>query len=304
MSGAWGSDTWGGSAWGGGGDIITARAVTGVAAAYRENVIRVTMSEFLIFDGLLGPKDGSNAALWSVAEVASAIGRDGNPSRPVRVLTATLAEEGDDGVIFADVGRIVDLTLDRPMTPWPSRYIVSWQGLYAATDGAPLLAGTAETLGAYRVLQPPTVEAPRPSRDFANPQTTDAAREQVQDPTSPFALGNFGIGNDGDYAYDEGNQNLKKRVIRRLVTRKGAFAHLPGYGVGVPDRVKQLAKNSTLAEIRAEAEQQIALEPDVDRVKVVPFIDPNAPSVLRLRIVIRPKTSNPFAFEVPFDLTP
>jgi hypothetical protein len=302
MSGAWGSDAWGSSGWGGGTvDAAAAVSATALAYAYRENVIQVAFSSAVSIDGFLGTTDASVPARWLIVEDASTVGIDGDPARHVNVVSVTLATT-DDGVAPDDVGRYLNLALDRPMSPWPSSYTVRWTGLYDAT-GLPLIDGSAVTQGTYRVIEKPTVTQPRPSRDFANPQTTAAAQEQVQNPTGPFALGSFGISDDGDYAYDEGVQNLKKRVLRRLFTRKNAFAHLAGYGVSIPDRVKQLGSANTLASIRTDAESQIAQEPDVDKVKVMPVVDSDAPSILRLRIAIRPTTGAPIAFEVPFDLT-
>lgn len=271
------------------------------AASIRENAIRVEFSLLVNYTGLLDPNDVSKVeGHWSVAEDAATTGMNGEAARPVSIVRAALAT-AEDGVEEADFGRFVNLYLDRPLTPYPAVYAVSWSGIYELGTVINPSAGSSNVFGVYRMLSAPTIEAPRQSKDFANPQTAGAARASLPRPSAAFSLGTFGIDDTGDYAHDEGNESLKKRVIRRLVTRKNAFAHLPGYGVGVPDAVKKLATQETLSSLKVDAELQIAEEPDVAQVRVVIVISSTTPNLVRFRVVIRPKIGPVVAFEVPFD---
>jgi hypothetical protein len=155
----------------------------------------------------------------------------------------------------------------------------------------------------FKEIVAPQVETGRVSRDFANPQTLRGSLASgVSTPDAPL-LGTFRVDAQGDYAFDEGTEGLRKRILRRLVTMRGGFAHLPNYGVGVPALGKRLAVAATLASVAADAEAQILSEPDVAEASVRPFVDPQAPSIVRLQIRVRTKEGKPSAFDVPFVTT-
>ncbi len=262
--------------------------ITFVAAeAIRENAVRVEFSEVVHLSGLLEPKDASLVSHWAVTPDASTTGMAGDVARAVGVVRVEFADERD-GVADADYGRFVNLYLDRPLTPFPASYELAWTDVWA--DGlATSTTGASSFYGTYRVLTEPSLEAGRTSRDFAAP-------------ADPYSVGGFGVDVTGDYAFDEGMACLRKRIIRRLTTRKGAFVHLPNYGVGVPGELKRLASSETLSRLKGEAEAQIAEEPDVLLVKVSVQVDPDVPSLIRFRVAVQPKIGKPVAFTVPFDL--
>lgn len=288
MSGAWGSGSWGSGSWGGG-DGLSVEFID--AQPIRENVVRVEFSVPIFFSGLLEQADGSRPEKWAVVAVQGTFGATGDAARAVRVARVELAGE-EDGVAIGDRGRFVNLVLDRPMTPYPAMYDVQWTDVFSSSLVSSS-SGTSRILATYRILQQPTIEYARPVRDFANPQVGSGA----------FALGTFGVGDDGDYAFDEGLASLKKRVLRRLMTRKGAFAHLPNYGVGVPDEGKKLGTASTLARLAADSEAQIAEEPDVERVRVTTFTDSKRPGLVFFRVLVKQREGNTVQIDAPFDAT-
>jgi hypothetical protein len=268
------------------------------ALAVRENVVRVGFDALVQFTGLLEASDASRPELWAMTPQVQTIGLSGDHARPVSVVRVELSTV-DDGIVEADVGKYVSLVLDRPMTPWPAMYDVSWTDIYEEGLGD-LTSGASSLMAVYRMLERPQIEVPRISRDIANPQTTGAALESVVD-AGLATLGTFGTDAAGDYATDQGTASLKKRIVRRLVTRKNAFAHLPGYGVGIPDAAKQLGTTAILTGLRADAESQVLLEPDVARARVVIVTNSDSPSIVRFRVFVQPKVGNPLAFEVPFE---
>lgn len=287
-------ETWGAKSWGGGLGIgfnfIDAQAL-------KENIIRVEFSENFYFTGFFDPGDASVDSNWTVTVVDGTSGISGDDAREVNVVFVELSGE-DDGVFGADQGRFLNVVLDRPMTPWPAQYTLTWSNIYSQ-DLSQTSAGTAQVAATYRQLETPQIQVPTPSRDIANPQTLLAAQSSIPNPIAS-ALGTFGVDDRGDYALDEGDINLKKRILRRLLTRKNAFAHLPGYGVGVPDRIKQLGTVAALASLRADAEAQIAQEPDVQQVRVLILIPSDAPNLVRLRIAVKTKVGKPVAFDASF----
>lgn len=291
-SGPWGDGGWGDGSWGGG---VDAADLVGVdVLAIRENVIRVEFSKAVWLTNLLDAADASRIEKWAITANASTTGLTGDVARDVTVIAASLSTV-DDGIAEEDVGRFVDLTLDRPMTPWPAEYAVSWSSIFSS-DLESEASGAAAFQAVYRQVATPTLEQSRPSRDVANPQTAAAARTATG---QALALGTFGVGDDGDYATDEGVINLKKRVTRRLVTKRGAFAHLPDYGVGVPYYAKQLATSERVSSLRADAEDQVMREPDVEKARVALVQDSRTPGLARLRVAIKSKAGPPVAFDVP-----
>jgi phage baseplate assembly protein W len=87
--------------------------------------------------------------------------------------------------------------------------------------------------------------------DLAKPQLNDGLGGAV-----------FNIGASGDYDVESGTSLLKKLFIRRLTTNPGEFFHLTQYGIGL--RLKEPLNTPRLAQLRAEVERQLRLEPEVD----------------------------------------
>jgi len=292
----WGSAPWGAAPWGGASLGVIAFSS---AIAIRENVLRLAFTEPVYLTKILDTEDASRIERYAVTPVAGTVGNDGSATRPVRVVLADYAPVEEVGVAL---GRnYVDLTLDRPMTPFPALYAVSFTDVFAA-DLASSVSSTpgGEVFPAvFKVLSRPTIDAARPSRDIANPQVASAA-SSLPDPDDALNLGSIRVDSTGDYASDDAVTNLKKRVLRRLVTRKGAFAHLPNYGVGVPSYGKKLGSPTVLTALATEAEAQIALEPDVARVRVAPIVSLTTPGLVRFQVFVQPKTGQPQRLDVPF----
>jgi hypothetical protein len=245
---AWGKDPWGGS--------VSGFELQG-AVAIAENLVRLYFSQEPYFSGLLDQYDASNFALYTITTNPST-GLDGTPVQPVSVLYATVGSDPNS----------IDLTLDRPMTAFPSSYSVAVSGVADEATMTPLPTSSQTFPGLYRRIVPPQLDAPVPSRDFANPQTPASLLGTSPVSPSAIAYGTYVVDDTGDYAFDEGLVAYKKRILRRGMTRKNAFAHLPGYGVGIPAYGKKLASPSLRAQIAADWETQIKQEPETASVSV------------------------------------
>jgi hypothetical protein len=90
--------------------VPTATALAVVA----ENVFRVTFASPPYYSGLLDAGDVSNPALFTFTPVPNTFGVDGNPTRPVSAAIVLPAANGDPNS--------VDVTVDRPMSPYPAQY--------------------------------------------------------------------------------------------------------------------------------------------------------------------------------------
>jgi hypothetical protein len=257
-----------------------------------ENVVRLVFTSPPFFSGLLEPTDASSAAHYSVAAVAGTFGLDGTPARAVTVVSVA------QNLAVDPTGATLDLTLDRPMTPAYAQYVVSATGL-ADSSGNPMAPDPQSSgfVSNYRQIVPPSREA-TPSRDIANPQ--DGTAQQAP---RPISLGTFNVDDTGDYALDQGLTSLKKRILRRLVTAVGGFAHLPGYGVGIPAMGKKLARAAVLSKKAADAQAQILLEPEVATCSVTTKIDPEFPGLVFFLVNVQTKTGQPFRVAVPFPVS-
>jgi len=291
----WGSAPWGGFPWGLAGGVTPASVELAEAVAIRENMVQLFFVEELEFTGLLGLNDASDPTHYAVTPVAGTIGSDGLPARSVGVL---LVENVADGGI---PGSIVNLTLDRPLSPYPAQYLVTVQNL--VTIPMTVLNPTNANATFFGTQQPApnlTVQQSLPSRDIAHPDTLEAALDPLPNAQDPTVLGSIPTGSDGDYAFDEGIVNLKKRVFRRLTTTKGRFLHLgASYGVGVQNYLKRLNIPSVRQQIAADAESQISQEPDVQKVKVRVVVSVDVPEQSRFVILIKPVAGKPVRFDAP-----
>lgn len=256
------------------------------ALAVRENCVRLTFSDPIQMSGLLDLQDGTLASHYAFAEDDSTSGLDGSPARPVRAVYATpgpLATQSD-------------VWLDRPLTPYPSLYEAFTQGIY--NQAGDILVGIQAStfLGLYRGISPPSPDLAVPSRDFANPQSLSGLLDPLPITTDSRILGTLPTDETGDLAYDEGLASYKKRIFRRLTTRKGAYAHIPDYGVTIFQQIKRLSRPGLIQQLADEAKQQIMDEPETQACSVI--IVTNG-SIVYYRVRVRTSAGQSTGMNVP-----
>lgn len=78
--------------------------------------------------------------------------------------------------------------------------------------------------------------------------------------------GSWAIDSGGDLETDQDLENLRKRVLRRFMTPKGAFSWMPNYGCGI--QLKEAASVGQLQQLRADLLNQIKQEPEVEAADV------------------------------------
>jgi len=266
----------------------------------RENCVRLEFNEAVYWTGYLDPHDASDRERYDVRPVPGTLnGGDPQDVDSVWIEQPKFAGAG---------GRFIDVWVDRYFSPYPSRYVVSCNQL--TTIGGALLDPAHTSMAfdglllARIVRDPPRRDLKMPAKDFANPQTREAALDPLPDPNDPLILGTIPVDDLGDYALDDGITNLKKRCLRRIFTTKGAFRHLPDYGIGLLSKVKTLGSPSRRAAIAADIQAQLASEPDVEKVFVRVVVDNDNPSIFRLRLRVKASFSDrPIDLSVPFSPT-
>lgn len=260
----WG-DGWGSGPWGG--DLGSTLLLESLGF-HRDNVIRAVFSAPIYLSTILDPGDASDVSRYSVQPVAGTFGFEGSAAHALTVVSAAIGEEGDalTGGAFVDAstipGRVLDLTLDRGAAPAPTEYDVT---LRVQSNVGEFFDGTARTVAFRRLIVDASGDAIAPARDFHNPPTLEAALDPLPDPFDARLLATMRVAEDGDYGFDEGVASYKKRVLRRLISRRNGFVHLPGYGIGVVDMAKRLARADLRAQLIADTETQVAREPETEK---------------------------------------
>ncbi len=87
----------------------------------------------------------------------------------------------------------------------------------------------------------------------------------VQTPFEDLVGGTLQIESGGDYASMSGDALVRKLILRRLISKRGDFFHLPEYGAGL--REKEPVPTVDLRKIAVQIEQQVALEREVSEVR-------------------------------------
>ena len=268
--GPWGGVPWGAS--GGGLQLLTALAVV-------ENILRLTFNEPVNYTRILNPIDGSNIDRYVFAPDPTSLDKRDEATRPVSPAEIRQVDDND---------LQIDVVTDRPFSSFPSRYTIQLNGLVSTTGAALDLAQSSILFPAVFKEVPAVVPDLAPqNRDFAKPDTRSALFDPLPNAAEadPLILGTFPTDGTGDYATDEGIVSYRKRVFRRLTTKKGAFAHTPNYGVTIPQSIKQLARQSTLQALAADAEEQIRREPETVSVSVtISAVDPRGFVVFAIRV--------------------
>tara|TARA_Y100000034_G_C6866163_1_gene394794 strand:- start:466 stop:1347 length:882 start_codon:yes stop_codon:yes gene_type:complete len=291
----WGSGPWGAGPWGaGGGTSLQLIAVQPI----RENVLRLTFNTAPLFNGILTPNDASSPDRFQIRAIPGTKADGTNP----REVTPVFVERA---AVALSLGSQLDVTIDRPFSTYPAQYIASVNQLVSSSGGLLDPLHTSFTFdGLYRFVPPPRRDNAIPSRDIANPQTREALFDPLPSTTDEVVLGSIPVGDNGDYAFDEGVTNLKKRIFRRIVTCKGGFADLPGYGVGLPDNLKRMGAQRHRLALAAETESQLKQEPGVEDVSARVVTDSVNPGLFRLRIQVKATFSDdPIDMDVPFSPT-
>lgn len=286
--GTWGTGAWGGGAWVGGGVSL---ALT-LAWARRENCIRLQFNEPVYLSDLLDEFDASRPELFTVTAVTGTVGLDGLPARAVAPATVAYPDPLNDPVATpATFNTMLDVWLDRKMSPYPAAYVVTCQGLAGDPAGATLLdpgQSSFQLLGVQQDLVPPTLD-PIADRggDFANPSTLSAAQAAKipnAGPTTP--LGTYLADGTGAYARDRGIESYKKRIVRAVLARRGAFIHLPtDWGGGLAGMGKALATRARVEQAQSAILQIVQSDPETAQARVMLLLEPTG--VWRVSIVAR-----------------
>lgn len=234
MTAPWGLEPWGLGPWGGG---ASASIVSAYAISTNEVLVTLAGAPLAITPALYG--DALNPTTWQVVD---------DQNRLLEVLQVTQRSLTE-----------YVLSVLQPLPVATGQAAVSSQTLQNATGGLADLPRSAALQGLTEAA-------------IATPQqkvSTQLRQRDLSNRPAPSADGSLGGTfriSGGDYVLDQGPELTKKMILRRATTEPGAFFHLTTFGFA--QRLKEISPAGDLIKRRAEAERQIALEPDVDSVRV------------------------------------
>lgn len=216
MSSGWGISPWGLGGWGGFGAPFRVLGAEAVAT----RTVRVALSLPPKRVSAIAAGDALNAATWSITRLDTGAS-----------YTVLGAEAESDHEIL--------VLLLQPLAGYRINHRVSCLPLISDTGAPVALPGTADFQGlAFDAGAPGSFD-----RDVANPPLTKP--EQL-------GIGGTLIVVGGDYANERGVELAKKMAYRDLFTPPNAYAHLPGYGFGLGERVKQGLRPGEVPKLAAD----------------------------------------------------
>jgi hypothetical protein len=211
----------------------------------------------------LGPHDALNPNNYDMTVVTGS-GSKPNILRIVRVPASTVA---------------FDVQVDRPLLS-TTLYRTTVQNVTAELGDPMGFPNFADTQGV-----------------FAQPLTPRRQKPVEGDFALDILSGRIFLDSQNDIAVMSGKEYLRKRIVRRCVTTKGAFYHLPDYGVGLVPK-QRLLNAAKLGEVRAEILSQIRQEDDLLNPEVSLTFTTSGVLTVDIRGTVR--TGEPFKTTFPF----
>jgi hypothetical protein len=248
---------------GGGGGLHLVRAV-----AVAGQVVRAVFNKAPKTKSSAANNDGLNGANYDISITV------GTGTKPLCVSTAAVIQFPAFGLLNAgEVG--IDVQTDRPLVV----------GLaYSLAVTTRMIAFDDDPIG-FPYVQP-FVGSARPARVRQN-----RAKQGIID----FARGDTGLtATTGDIDTVTGIPSAKLRCLRRTMTRKNAFAHLPGYGSAFEPKAPM--SPNRIGALQADLRQQLRQEPDVQDASVQVTLDARGLAIIDERV--RTKRNQTFTFSV------
>jgi len=244
------------------------------ATPLNSNTIRVFLTKEPRHSSPLGPADALNRLNWDISLIAG----------PGKVPIVTKVENPlpqpdleDDALGPLPTAWSVDLRTNQRIL-LESTYLTVASPDIETQDGLETMAAPPDDRGEH-----PGIKEPRqlvPFRAVTTQLGIDLFYDFFGDRS---AEGAYNLDPRNDLDVHSGLSALKKRIIRRLITRPGGFFHLPSYGAGL--KTKELFNSTQLAVLRTQIERQVREEEEVSDLSAV--VTSPAPGVLIVELKIR-----------------
>lgn len=249
---------------GGGGGLHLTRAI-----AVAGQVVRVVFNKAPRTRSPAAGNDGLNGANYAFSITV------GTGTQPLPVGTRGVVPYPAFGV--TETGEVgIDVQTDRPLVVGLT-YIVTVSPRVVATDG--------DTMG-YPYIES-FIGAARPARVRQN-----RAKQGIID----FASGENGLSVvAGDIGTVTGIPSTRLRCMRRTMTVKDSFVHMPGYGIGFDPKAPMSVNR--IGALKADLAQQLRREPDVKDAVSSIALDPSR-GIVTIDEIVKTKKDQTFTFQV------
>jgi hypothetical protein len=197
-----------------------------------------------------------------------------------------------DTTDFLHVVRVVPVT--------PTKYLVTCLEKFGPDTVTHVISSATLKDASGQLLIPPR------SADFAGVTSVDdSSNDEIARSRGAFSVdldnpqvpvprrsvgGTLVVTAAGDYDTVFGPELVKKLLIRRWFTRKGAFFDQPGYGEGVAP--KQIVR---LPQLKRQLENSSLAEPEIITASVVPTLDPGL-GILTIQAKVQTRTAGVVEF--------
>ena len=244
--GGYGFEPWG-DPYGIGGPLHVRRA-----RAVESQVVRVVFDEPPLTRSASGTNDALNPLNYSVSII------DGAGTKPQVVGVSPVPIPAPAVAVYAFPETGIDVHVDRPLVVG-ILYKITVVNVLAKAGGALSSEDNADFVGNF-VL------------DKVNPPSRALQFSDFKFDLFSATGGAYVFSDTGDIAIDDGLENVRKRILRRIATPKGAFRHLPDYGTTL--RLKRPLATRELVPLKADVLQQVKQEPEVIDAQVLVTLDP------------------------------
>lgn len=259
------------------------------------NEVIVVFDEEPLADDPAGFNSATNPKNWDIASVDPSIPSTADPSIlyiPEGEVVPTYTPGIGECLQDEDDPKQIRVIMQGPLEGGVRYDVVAQPALRG--DGCRAFAGE----DTWRVRAPRRGPGRR-SRYIQEDRYRDWAMEFFPDPKDQLG-GTWRHDADGDIAIHDGDESLKKRIVRRIMTSRGDYAHLPNYGVDL--QIKRLARAGQVQALVNEVGEQVRQEPDVLQAGVTATVlnTPNKHSIeLQIFVRRRERFDSRFTFEVP-----
>lgn len=256
----WGLDPWGLGPYG---SIISISPLSLVSAvALSTNEVQVVLTQEPLHVSPTSPGDAFNPATWTVQRLGTLDYLNVLSIREIDPITFVLTVLQPFGP-YSELHRVMSTTL-----------LSKYGDLITGGISADFYGLLGQDVASAVII---SQNRNALTKDIANPPTPIVAPDTIG--------GTLQISTDGDYKVESGVPLLRKLIIRRLITQKGEFFHLPDYGVGL--KVKGIMGASDMIQLRAEIERQVLREPEVEAVNAVLLLGSSNDLTVQIRVKLR-----------------
>lgn len=218
------------------------------ASSVQNSIINVVFSEAVLALSELGPTDSLNPSLWTLVDDLGA---------SIQIADIQSNAPGGEGALVGTTqgAQAISITTVGPLSSARTYTLTA----NAAIQNAPkTLSLSGQLIWTFPGLYAPTA------------LTIEKSQIGV-DLLYDIVKADIAADASGDWASQSGPDQVKKKILRRLTTRKGGFYHAPNFGIDLP--VKKILTRSRILRAQKDIRREIVKEPGIVNAQATITID-------------------------------